>query len=93
MRITRLAILVILAAFLAVEPVVHSHPLVPGGGASDLSAPNVCAICAVGTDKVIVAAPVVTAPVAVIGHVATTPLQPTTVETRVPLASRAPPAA
>jgi hypothetical protein len=92
MRLTRLTILLILAAFLAVEPVVHSHPLVPTSG-SDLSSPNVCAICAVGTDQVIVAAPAIVAPAIVIGQLVTTPLQPTSAEARIALASRAPPAA
>jgi hypothetical protein len=96
MRLVRVAILLILAAFLAAEPVVHTHPLIPhpwGSDANGVTNPNLCTICAVGADRVVIGAPVVVAPQIVIEHLTITSLQPTSAEVRVFLASRAPPAA
>jgi hypothetical protein len=95
MRLVRVAILLSLAAFLAAEPVVHAHPLIPhpwGSDTSGVTNPNLCAICAVGADRVVIGAPVVVAPLVVIEHLAIRSLQPISAEVRVFLASRAPPA-
>lgn len=96
MRLVRVAILLILAAFLAAEPVVHTHPLIPqpwGSDTNGITNPNLCAICAVGAARVVIGAPVVVAPLLVIEHLVPRSLQPTSAEVHVSLASRAPPAA
>jgi hypothetical protein len=73
-------ILVLLAAVIAAEPIVHTHPLASHAGESNGTAnPSVCAVCAVPT--VVVMA--VTSR-AVATHSCETPLS---------LTSRAPPAA
>ncbi len=95
MRLTRVAILLFVAAFLAVEPVVHSHPLLPGGtgDAGTITNPNICAICAVGADRVVIATPAVAAPVLVVECLFAAPSHIISAEAPVSLASRAPPAA
>ena len=95
MRHSRLALLLIMAAFLAVEPVVHSHPLIPGNGSAGdaITNPNLCAICAVGTNQIVVAAPAVLAPAVAIERLAAAPMQIVSLDGGVALASRAPPAA
>lgn len=96
MRLVRVAILLSLAAFLAAEPVLHTHPLIPrpwGSDTNGVTNPNLCAICAVGADRVVMRAPVVVAPQIVIEHLTITSLQPPSAEVRVLGASRAPPAA
>ncbi len=93
MRLLRLTVLLLLATIVVVEPVVHSHPLLPDAGGSGLSSPNICAICAVGAEHAVMSPAVLVAPVIVIDDVAPQRAQAATAEVSVSLASRAPPAA
>jgi hypothetical protein len=95
MRLVRVAILLILAAFLAAEPVVHTHPLIPHPGGSDtngITTPNVCAVCAVGADRIVLDAPALVAPLIVVDHLVTVSRRATSADAQVPSSSRAPPA-
>ena len=76
-----------LALWFAAEPLVHSHPLLNGGGS-----PVPCAVCATGVDRPI-AAPSVPAPLHVVALVDDAPLVVARPATKLLLASRAPPAA
>lgn len=82
-------LLLAFAAFLAVEPVVHNHPLLTG---SDASGASVCVVCVSGVGPLPVAAPAVAAP-----EILTTIITPAFVEPAIvaaaPRASRAPPTA
>ena len=82
-------LLLAFAAFLAVEPVVHNHPLLTG---SDASGASVCVVCVSGVGPLPVAAPAVAAP-----EILTTIVTPAFVEPAIvaaaPRASRAPPTA
>lgn len=93
MRLVRLAILVLLAAVITAEPVVHTHPLgaQTASEANGLSTPNICGVCAVGTDRIIVDGPAVVPPPVVVERlVATTPAA-MSVDAPLRAASRAPP--
>lgn len=95
MRLIRVAILLSLAAFLAAEPVVHTHPLIPRPWGSDrngVTTPSVCAVCAVGTDRIIVDGPTVAAPSIVVERLVAVSRSATSAGARLPSSSRAPPA-
>lgn len=95
MRFARVTVLLLFAALFAVEPVVHSHPLLAGHGApnDEITTANLCAICAVGTHSIVVDASPVFAPTVVVELLTAVPLLPHSTDTRIALAARAPPAA
>ena len=89
---SRIRLLVLLfAALIAAEPVIHSHPLVPRAHDGDGST-TVCA-CAAGTSIVASIAPAIVAPATVITGIAAVSLNSVSYGIALPLASRAPPAA
>ena len=96
MRPVRVAILLILAAFLVGEPVVHTHPLVPqpsGNDANGVSTPNVCAVCAVGADRVIVDYTGAAPARIVVDRLVPVTIEAASADTSLPSSSRAPPSA
>lgn len=92
MRPLRFAILLLLAAILVAEPIVHTHPIV-GGGDSGISTPSVCAICAVAAQQITVVRLLLDAPLLVVDRVAAAEPQWHSVDVPLQRASRAPPAA
>ena len=65
----KLAIFLLLAVVLAVEPTFHNHSLIPGGGdeaASVTARQTVCAACAIGAGGITLPTPAVAAPVLVL---------------------------
>ena len=88
LRRTSILVLV-LAALLAVEPVLHRHSLQQAnGGASDS-----CAICVAGVARLPVAVASVAAPQVVAYTMTVERVRTVTVDASLPLSSRAPPAA
>jgi len=79
----------IFAALLAIEPVLHSHSLQHASSNPSDS----CAICAAGTARLPIVAPTVVAPQTVAYTVTATPISIVTVDVAIALSSRAPPAA
>jgi hypothetical protein len=87
-------ILVLLAAVIAAEPIVHTHPLASHAGESNGTAnPSVCAVCAVGAARILVVAPTIAAPTVVVMAVTSRAVATHSGETPLSLTSRAPPAA
>lgn len=90
---SRIRLFVLLfAAFIAAEPVVHTHPLVPSahdGGAST----TLCAACAGGTSLAASIAPAIVAPATVVIGVAAVSIDIVSLGVALNLPSRAPPAA
>ena len=87
-------VLFFLVAILAVEPILHNHSLIPGGADSGVaSSSNVCAICAVGVDRIAAVAPSIAAPQVVAFLVAAVAATRLSDATPLILASRAPPLA
>ena len=78
---------VVFAAILVVEPLLHNHSL---EGKAESS---VCAICVAGTAKLPVVVPSVAAPTVVAYTIQRLRVRIASVETPMPRASRAPPAA
>jgi hypothetical protein len=78
--------LVIVAALLVAEPLLHNHPL------QQNNIPNACAICATGVSPMPVIAPSVAAPVIVVYTLAAAPVTTVTDAAAIAIASRAPPA-
>ena len=78
------------AAFLAVEPVVHNHPLLTG---SDASGASVCVVCVSGVGPLPVAAPAIAAPEIVLTTIVTPAFVEPAIVAAAPRASRAPPTA
>lgn|SRR5436309_8007492 len=90
--VRRLPLLVLLiAALLAVEPLLHHHPLQTH--ATNAAAASSCAICATFTGRLPIAAPTVPAPQAIVALVVAPVVITIAVLTFSPRASRAPPAA
>lgn len=62
----KLAIPFLFAAIVAVEPVLHNHPLAPASAGGDTSAltssQTVCAACAIGSDRILVVPPTFATP-------------------------------
>ena len=82
----RLPLLIVaIAFFVALEPVVHVHPAAGNGG--------VCAVCAAGPTQLPATVPAVVVPVVVVSVVAPQPISQQSASVALPLASRAPPAA
>jgi hypothetical protein len=95
-RSVRLALLLVAALFLAAEPVVHTHPLNPESGSTDvggITSPNVCAICALSAGRPVTVVVTVAVPLVVVENVATVPTVLISTDTPLPRTSRAPPAA
>jgi len=90
----RLPLLIVAVALLiAVEPVLHSHPLWETGDARSAVTNGACAVCAAGTTQLPTAAPAIVAPVVTVTVVAPQPVSLRSASIALPLASRAPPAA
>lgn len=86
----RSALFVLLfAALLAIEPVLHSHSLHHASSNPSDS----CAICAAGTARLPIVTPSVAAPQTVAYTVTVTPIRIISVDFALALSSRAPPAA
>ena len=53
----RVGVLLVFALLLAIEPIIHNHPLIPEGGESGnfASSSNLCIACVVGTDRTLLA--------------------------------------
>lgn len=54
----KLCLLIVFAAMIAAEPVIHNHPLVPEAASSQ----SICAVCASGAARVSIGLPTVAAP-------------------------------
>jgi hypothetical protein len=81
----RLAFLILaVALLLAIEPVVHSHPLWEN---------SACAVCAAGVTRLPTAAPSIAAPLVVVSELAAQPASTVSASVAHTLPSRAPPAA
>lgn len=95
MRLARIVILLLLAAVIAAEPVVHTHPLVPQRAteANALNTPNVCGVCAVGVDSIAVDGGAVVPPRVVVEHLVAAVAASFCSEAPLHTPSRAPPAA
>jgi hypothetical protein len=65
----KLSLLIVLAAVIAAEPVIHSHPLVPDNAAVQ----SLCAVCASGPARLSIGAPTVAAPTVVLYAIDTHP--------------------
>ena len=90
----RLPLLIVaVALLLAVEPVVHSHPLWENSDARTAASNGACAVCAAGTTQLPTVAPAIVAPVVVVTVIAPQPVSRQAASVSLPLASRAPPAA
>jgi len=87
MRRTLMALVLLVMAALALEPVIHTHPLMQSASATQ------CAVCVNAHARVTALKPADLSPLVVVGAVAVVrlPAQPALQQT--PLASRAPPAA
>jgi len=79
--------LLVLAALMAVEPLLHSHPLQPN------SIPETCAVCASGVAPLPMVVPAISAPQNVVYTLVATTTAIRTVTVAITLPSRAPPAA
>jgi len=87
-------LLLAIAALLVVEPLIHSHPLNGGGkDAGSVTAPSVCAICAVAAQHITVARAFIPAPAIVVEHLIAFAPVAHSADLPLPRASRAPPAA
>lgn len=90
-------LIVVIAAAIALEPVLHTHPLISHGSPDihSLSASTSlpCAVCTTSTDRVTLAPQVTEAPLAAESDVAEGALSRVALPDRSSLASRAPPAA
>ena len=86
MKRIQVLLLLLLATIIAVEPLLHEHPL------QQWQEAIVCAACAAGTGQVAVARPVVVAPSVASFDLAVTTCAGHSYESPLPLPSRAPPA-
>lgn len=94
MRVARLTILLLLAAVITAEPVVHTHRLLPrtARGGNALTTPNICGVCAIGIAQIIVDGPTVVPLRAVIEPLLAIATVAVSAGTPLRAASRAPPA-
>jgi hypothetical protein len=81
------------ALLLAIEPLVHSHPLWETSDARTAAGSSACAVCAAGVTQLPTVAPAVVAPAVVVALVVAPPVVLSSTSIALPLASRAPPAA
>jgi hypothetical protein len=88
-------LVVVLAIAIAGLPLIHKHPVIPGGDDLSLSAAVTipCAVCATTNARVIVAVPQISAPAPTVRHLVALPLAVPSIHPAAPLASRAPPSA
>ena len=94
MRPFRFMIVLLLAAILFAEPVMHAHPITGNsGGRSSVTSTKTCALCAVAAQQITVVRSVATAPVHVVDCLIDTRPHPHSVHAFLALPSRAPPAA
>jgi len=90
----RLPLLILgVALLLAIEPVVHSHPLWENSDARAAAGNGACAVCAAGVTQLPTAPPAVAAPVVVVSVMAAEVVSCPPASLVLPLPSRAPPAA
>ena len=82
----KLFAVLLFAAFIAAEPLVHEHPL-------QSNEAIVCAACAAGTAQLAVNAPAIAAPLTVVGEIAIVSHDGRSTDSSLSLPSRAPPAA
>ena len=87
MRRSLIVFVLLVAAAIALEPVVHTHPLTQNASATQ------CALCVNAHAGVTVLQPAVSSPLVVVGRVAAMHPIAEAVPAPVQLASRAPPAA
>jgi hypothetical protein len=83
---------VLVALFLAAQPLLHNHPLDAGGETSTTSS-STCAVCATGIGRLPSTTPAVAAPIVVLYTMATPDLAPVVDVASFTRSSRAPPAA
>ncbi len=81
--------MLVFAALLAAEPLLHNHPL--GQIQDGSSSAATCAICATGVGRLPIIASAVTVPRLVVSSVSVAPVSVIAVAFALPLASRAPP--
>ncbi len=81
------------ALLLAIEPVVHSHPLWENSDARTAATNGACAVCAAGVTQLPSVPPAVVAPVVVVSVMAAEAVSPLSASLVLTLPSRAPPAA
>ena len=86
MRRIRILALLVLAAIVAAEPLLHEHPI-------QSNEATVCAACAAGTAQLAVHAPTLVAPLAVAYQLVAVSVTGRSFDAPVLLASRAPPTA
>jgi hypothetical protein len=90
----RLPLLIVAVALLvAIEPVVHSHPLWENSDARSAASSSACAVCAAGVTQLPAVAPSIAAPVVVVSVLTVQPVSQASASVVLPVASRAPPAA
>lgn len=90
----RLPLLILtVALILAIEPVVHSHPLWENSDARSAATSSACAVCAAGTTQLPTVAPSIAAPIVVVTVLVVQTVWHASASIALPLASRAPPAA
>jgi hypothetical protein len=90
----RLQLLILaVALILAIEPVVHSHPLWENSDARSAATSSACAVCAAGTTQLPTVAPSIAAPIVVVTVLAVQTVWHASASIALPLPSRAPPAA
>jgi hypothetical protein len=87
MRRAAFLLIVLVAAAVAFEPLIHTHPLKQSTSASQ------CAVCVNAHARVTTLAPAPISPLAIVGEVAVIRVTAECISLRTPLASRAPPAA
>lgn len=92
MKRLKLVLILLVAAIVAAEPVVHTHPLVPSPDANGIGTPNICAACATA-QQVAVSVPPVVAPAVIIERLVAAAVVIVSFEAPRLLSSRAPPVA
>ena len=83
--------MVLVALLLAVQPLLHNHPLDAGGDSAKTSPASSCAVCATGTARLPSTTPSVAAPLAVLYTLATPALPQVASVASFARSSRAPP--
>jgi hypothetical protein len=88
-------VLLLAAAILALQPVIHHHPLAPPAaserGTFSIATTIPCSICAIGADRVVVSAPAAVAPLVVVFVLVTIVTTAVSRDALIALPSRAPP--
>lgn len=89
----KLILVLLVVAFLAAEPLVHTHPLAPRSHSGERAPGNGCPACAAEVQRIGSPAPVVIAPAVVLYRLAVSGRALIACDAALALASRAPPAA